>query len=324
MATDNPLVPVFTPPLATLLAHAEKLKGAPLTEAEVERVRDHAICIIMQPGDADKMTTSRGYRDVEPENCWADWHRLRVELTGNGYLPKILLCLVGGADFPAKARPILDELGLQYEFTPRDERMAKAFESSSFRVAPTLQPADFARIAEHESVLYVFSKNFPAREAPNVSQKLLQVGARLLDAGGFAMKSESSGIAHSSARWQVLAKQANNETGRAEFWAGLFDAFVFYPIQSDGDFYSCGMHLLGQPDLIAATDLAPVKGAVELFRAFAMYLLVECPDGEFASGHTFGASNNASRYRVVWEPCTGYEEDDFFFNPFGRWRFTAN
>ncbi|VTR93784.1 Uncharacterized protein OS=Gloeobacter kilaueensis JS1 GN=GKIL_1802 PE=4 SV=1 [Gemmata massiliana] len=324
MATDNALVPVFVPPLATLLAHAEKLKGTPLTEAEVERVRDHAICVMMRPSAADDMTASRGYCDVEPENCWADWHRLRVELTGNGYLPKILLCLVGGADFPAKAQPILDELGLQYEFAPRDERMAKAFESSSFRVSPTLKPADFARIAQHESVLYVFSKNFSAREAPNVSQKLLQAGARLLDATGFAMKCESSGIAHSSARWQALAKQADDPSDRAEFWTGLFDAFVAYPIQSKGDFYSCGMHLLGKPDLITATDLAPVKDAVELFRAFAMYLLVECPDGEFASGHTFSASAATPRYRVAWEPCTGYDEDDFFFNPFGRWRFTAS
>lgn len=324
MATDNPLVPVFMPPLAKLLAHAEKLKGARLTKTEVERVRDHASCIMMQPGDASEMTTSRGYRDVEPENCWADWHRLRVELTGNGYLPKILLCLVGDVNFPAAARPILDELGLDYEFAPRDERMAKAFESSSFRVAPTLKPADFARIAEHESVLYVFSKNFPAREAPGVSQKLLQAGARLLSAGGIAMKCESSGIAHNSARWEALAKQANDETDGAEFWAALFDAFVCYPIQSGGDFYSCGMHLLGKPDLIATTDLMTVKDAVELFRVFALYLLAECADGGFASGHTFSVSTATPRYRVAWEPCTGYEEDDFFFNPFGRWRFTSS
>jgi hypothetical protein len=61
---------------------------------------------------------------------------------------------------------------------------------------------------------------------------------------------------------------------------------------------------------------------VELFRPFALYLLAECAEGTFGSGHTFSVSKGAPRYRVTWEPCTGYEEDDFFFNPFGRWRFT--
>ncbi len=138
------------------------------------RVRDEAICVLLNPHAASEMAASRDYRDVEPENCWADWHRLRVEMTGNGCLPKIVLCLVGPSDFPELAKPVLEELGLEHEFAPRDERMAEAFEASAFRVFPSLEAGDFARVARHESVLYVLSKNFTARDAPDVSRALLR------------------------------------------------------------------------------------------------------------------------------------------------------
>ncbi len=69
MAENQPLVPVFMPPLAALLAQAEKLKGSRLTEAEVLRLRDGAICIMMKAPDADEMAKTRGYFDVYPENC---------------------------------------------------------------------------------------------------------------------------------------------------------------------------------------------------------------------------------------------------------------
>src|SRR5262249_23515956 len=143
-----------------------------------------------------------------------------------------------------------------------------------------------------------------------------------------AMKCESSGMAHARSRWIELAAQAeewhkapNLQGAGGGFWSALHRAYVQLPIQSEDSFYTCGMHLLGKPDLIVATELMPANKAVELFDVFAMYLLAECPDGGFASGHTFQASKAAPRFRVVWEQCTYYEEDEFFFNPFGRWRF---
>jgi hypothetical protein len=83
------------------------------------------------------------------------------------------------------------------------------------------------------------------------------------------------------------------------------------------------MHLLGKPDLIVASKTLRLSEALELFEVFSLYLMGECPEGSFASGHTFSASKTSSRFRVIWEPCASYEEDEFFFNPFGRWRFTA-
>jgi uncharacterized protein YegJ (DUF2314 family) len=41
----------------------------------------------MTVADAAKMDESRGYRDIDPENCWYDWQHLRAELGRTPALP---------------------------------------------------------------------------------------------------------------------------------------------------------------------------------------------------------------------------------------------
>jgi hypothetical protein len=325
-AETKPLVPVFIPSLAALLAHAESSKGMRLTETEALRVRNNAVCMMMAPDDAAKLAESRGYRDVEPENCWADWHRLRVQITGNGYLPKLILCILGDADLETRCRHLLDGEGIEHEWRERDDRMESAFPASVCRCDPSLMADDFARIVEHSRVLYLLSPNFTAEDGPNVGRRFLCLGRRLLEAGALAMKCESSGIAHGRARWHELARDAEG----ADSWTALVRGYVQLPIWNGEDYHTCGLHLLGQPDLIVSGSVLreasdptrdPAWTAVDLFRIFANYLLAECTPGRFASGHTFSPDAASPRFRVFWEDCTGYEEDEFFFNPFGRWRF---
>jgi hypothetical protein len=147
---DKELVAFFMPPLATMLAHAEKAKGSPLTASEVERVRDSAVGIMVKTAVAEAMVQSRGYRDVNPTTCWSNWHRLRSEMIG-GYLPEIVLCLVGAKDFPQRAQPLLDELGLKHEFREYDPLMSRAFVASDARGRIANDELD--RIAGHERVL---------------------------------------------------------------------------------------------------------------------------------------------------------------------------
>lgn len=328
MPDSQTLIPLFVPALAKILAMAEDQKGLPLTAKEAESVRDKSACIMMQSADAEKMAVSRGYADVNPNSCWADWHRLRVQMTGKGYLPKIILCIPGDSNLRARCEPILKEAQIEHEFRAYDQNMMLAFKSSSV-TWPSFSADDYLRIDGHATVLYALSKNFVAAEAAAIGRKFLNLGRRLLDAGGIAIKSESSGIAHPYARWCQLDDKANGDAGD-EWWA-LLHAFVVYPIASQTDFYSCGMHLLGAPDLIISQGTIPhstnagestTSAAIELFRTFAMYLLSECSVGNFVSGHTFSVDNASPRYRVVWEPCLGFAEDNFFFNSFGRWRFT--
>lgn len=319
------LVRVFIPPLATLLAHAETRKGAPLTEREVIEVRDAGVCVMMRAAEAEAMVASRGFRDVVSETCWADWHRLRVQMTGNGCLPKTVLCILGGADLAANGASILDRPGIEHEARPADPRMETSFRASSSHVRPSLGPDDFAVIGRHATVLYVLGRNVTSAQAPDSARDMLDLGRRLLEAGGTAMKCESSGIAHSRSQWIGLAS-------RRDSWASLRDAFVQLPIRSEEGVYTCGMHLLGKPDLIMSEALiesargpaeSPVAPVIRLFESFALYLLAECPVGAFGSGHTFRVAADSPRFRVVWEPCAGYAPDDFLWNPFGRWRFAA-
>jgi hypothetical protein len=312
-----------------MLARAEQSKGSALTEPEVIAIRNKSVCMMMPPAEADNLTRSRGFVDVNPENCWADWHRLRVQMTGQGYLPRIVLCIPGNDDLRTRCEPILKEANVEHEFRPRDANLLRAFRSASMSW-PGMTEQEFGRIDAHTTVLYVLSKNFVAGDAPAVGATFLKLGRRLLEAGGIAIKCESSGMAHPPARWFQFDDNADKAPGT--LMAALFYALVVLPIASKTDLYSCGMHLVGAPEMIASAATMqdavgpdkPIAPAVaELFRTFAIYLLTECPTGTFASGHTFSIAQDAPRYRVVWEPCTRYAENDLFFNPFGQWRFTT-
>jgi hypothetical protein len=169
------LVPVFVPPLANLLAAATLELGRPLVESEVLSVRDKGVCIMMAEEQANHMEASRGFRDVIAEDAWADWHRLEVEMTGQGYLPKLVLGLWGEAGFPERAADFLSRQGLEFE--------------------------------RNGEAVYVLSPNYTSGQAPAICRRFLAVAAELLrDHGATSMRCESSGTAHSRERWLELAE----------------------------------------------------------------------------------------------------------------------
>jgi hypothetical protein len=57
----------------TVLVALERQKGSPLTELEVLKARDGAICMSMRISAAREMAEKRGYRDLDPRNVWAEW-----------------------------------------------------------------------------------------------------------------------------------------------------------------------------------------------------------------------------------------------------------
>jgi len=70
---------VFIPALIPLLTKIENEKGSPLTEQEVSSIRDNAVTIEVPRDVAFAMTECRGYFDINPENCWAEWRAFRGE-----------------------------------------------------------------------------------------------------------------------------------------------------------------------------------------------------------------------------------------------------
>jgi hypothetical protein len=81
--TDDPVVPVYIPPLVTMLWNLEKRQGDPLSEAQVVAMRDEAVCMTMRRSIAQRMAESRGYDDIDPEDVWHQWQVARRELVGD-------------------------------------------------------------------------------------------------------------------------------------------------------------------------------------------------------------------------------------------------
>jgi hypothetical protein len=188
----------------------------------------------------------------------------------------------------------------QLDIYEHDPDLVRAFALAGRR---SLTETDLAAIEGHTHTLYVIGQGGSVERA----KLLMQIGARLLRAGGLAVKVESSGVAHSASDWQTL-------TAAPELSA-LYFAYVTL-IGDHGRFYSCGMHNLGLPDAIVPGTLLP-DDAAQLLEMFLLYLLLEQP--KLKNGHTFSTAPQAPRYRLQLAPCTFYEADDPFHNPYGMW-----
>ena len=79
MSNDDTVL-VFTPSLVAQLLHAEREKGAALTEAEVLKICNTSECVAMHVDDLPAMIEQRGYEDIDPERCWEQWQDVRIEL----------------------------------------------------------------------------------------------------------------------------------------------------------------------------------------------------------------------------------------------------
>jgi hypothetical protein len=67
------LVRFYIPALVILLEEAESIKGAPLTEDEVNRLQAGALYHRVPADVAEATARDRGYSDLDPENCWESW-----------------------------------------------------------------------------------------------------------------------------------------------------------------------------------------------------------------------------------------------------------
>ena len=119
---------------------------------------------------------------------------------------------------------------------------------------------------------------------------------------------ESTGTAHSAEQWAEFCTNAD--------LGDLLRAYVTY-IGGGSSYYSCGMHNLGFPDAVGDAEIPPNEAAM-LLHTFLGFLLVEDP--ELNDGETFFIAVDAPRYRLFHEPCTQFEPDDLFHNPFGIWK----
>ena len=80
MSESNDLIIYPMPSLVATLLNRERAKGSPLTEQEVIQIRDGCPSVAVPRDVARQIDESRGYLDIDPENCWEEWQRARKEL----------------------------------------------------------------------------------------------------------------------------------------------------------------------------------------------------------------------------------------------------
>jgi hypothetical protein len=239
-----------------------------------------------------------------------------------------VMCVVGADLDLDKCAEIVAEVGgpgfdLDADYSQRDPdpRMVEAFEVSADLVVPSFTDEDRAAVAEHRAVAYILGPSAASYEGFAVTRRMLAVVAALLQNGGTAAKSESSGIAHGRDRWLHLASVAAAANDRAGQAPPLYAAFVRRPLSSGLVYYSCGLHLMGEADveITAADD----DRGLEWMDGLARYLLIDRGSARIRDGDTFGLQADSPRRVLRHRACTRYRDDDLFYNPWGYWRLAV-
>lgn len=186
------------------------------------------------------------------------------------------------------------------EFCQPYEDMRNAFEIAGQGKLPR-ELLD--QLASHKSVVYM---RFPL-DAIGQKKHILKYTSLLRDLGGFAVKVESTGIAHTWDTWDELLSSENP-----------FDQYRCFVILigDEEQFYSCGMHHFGLPDCQISREI-PAEEAADTMNRFNYYQIVEHP--ELESGHTFSLTPDSPYYRLTLDQDQRHEAEEFFHNPKGLW-----
>lgn len=186
------------------------------------------------------------------------------------------------------------------EFEGRYANMAEAFRiAGQGRVAAyTLKEID-----RHQGVAYLHFPLDIVGQAPRLA-KFTDAVSR---GGGFAVKLETSGVAHEWVEWFSLI--------------GSDDLFDLYQacvtlVADERHYYSCGMHHFSLPEVQVSRKIE-VGTATELMNQFNFWQIAEKPNLE--PGHTFSLSAEGDRYRVDPVEDKRHAPDDLFHNRNGLW-----
>ena len=181
-----------------------------------------------------------------------------------------------------------------------DPHMREAFEYAD---QGKLSPTTLADIENHLTTVYL---HFPLAISGQ-QRRLKRFTGVLKDIGGFAVKIETSGVAHDWATWEEILDSDNP--------FDLYRGFVTL-VGDDDYYYSCGMHHFSLPDLQAPRSL-PVAEAADLMNRFNYYQIVEHP--ELTSGHTFSLTPDSPRSRLNLIEDGRHAPEHLFHNSYGVW-----
>ncbi len=191
---------------------------------------------------------------------------------------------------------------VEIEFCERDERMERAFSAAA---QGRISNKTLSEIGDHASVAYL---HFPL-DISGQAARMKTFSTVLRQAGGFAVKVESAGVAHEWDRWLAL------------LGGTAFDLYcsVVVLIGDENECFSCGMHHFGLRDVEVPAALG-LNDAAKLMNRFNLYQIEESP--KTASGHTFSVVRDAPWYRIAAREDDRHP-DSFHHNPHGLWVLTS-
>ena len=193
--------------------------------------------------------------------------------------------------------------GFGFDVYDHDPRLQHAFEvAGQGRLSSEL----LSRISNHTRTVYLVSR----QQDVEAARSMLRLATHLLDAGGLAVKVETSGVAHSAERWRYFAAMNG--------LLSLHDAYVTL-VGSNEFNYTCGMHNLALPDVSLTADI-PKEAAPEYLVAFNQWNLLERP--ELSDGAKFATSLSDPVFEMKHREY-GYNLELEYNNPFGRWHLTV-
>jgi hypothetical protein len=182
--------------------------------------------------------------------------------------------------------------------------------TGSFKVAGQgrINDRELAMIDTHSFIVYLIGKGGNMIEA----EKTMNAGQAFINAGGLAMKIETSGKSFTKAQWAKVM----DEQGETKF----YEAFIVLLRAKDKSVYSCGMHNLGLRDIVCDPTLESNQ-ATTLIRKFIFHLLKDKP--EIRNGDVFSIYPKSPGFKIFEEKCKIYAKDDLFFNAIGMYRLQA-
>ncbi len=222
------------------------------------------------------------------------------------HVVRYILCFLGPEGWLPTAESRVRAFGhgftidQEFSLTHSDDRMPESFAASWDRVPPSWGDADVDAIWAHGSVVYVLSPELQQDTSLATGARALQLVDALFEDGALCCKCDSAGVAHGAKRWRTLASRLR-DADRRKSSEVIYRAFVRRPLSDEGIRYSCGMHLLGYP------DIEYVGGRGDL----AATALIDSTVKAVLDGDAGGLQPL---------PCDRYEGDFFFFNPYGYLR----
>lgn len=228
-------------------------------------------------------------------------HSFFLLVPGPWLVPEELIDVLAGAGFEATSlherEPAADGIGVDII---DDDSLGRAFSHGNAGPLPASLIATVAE-CDRAALLQV------AMRFDDDPPRIARLARALRDAGGVAVRVESSGAASPWAPWIE-----HLESGLP---TRLFACVV--TVVDDGDtFFTCGMHAFGLPD--AQVSDSDASSAIEWLESLCAFQIVERP--VLASGHTYRPHSDTARRKIERWPDHRHHPDDGRYNPFGLWR----